>query len=128
MADDMNAVNGDDAQAKALQAAGLPALHGVRVVDLTQFEAGTSCTQSLAWLGADVIKVEPPVTGEQGRKASAERPDADSYYFMYLNSNKRSVTANLKNEKGREVVRNLIKTADIFVENFAPGAIERLGF
>ena len=106
----------------------LPALHGVRVVDLTQFEAGTSCTQVLAWLGADVIKIEPPVSGEQGRRASADREDADSFYFIYLNANKRSVTLNLKDERGKELLRSLIRDADVFIENFAPGVIERLGF
>jgi formyl-CoA transferase len=104
------------------------ALKGVRVVDLTQFEAGTSCTQTLAWLGAEVIKVEEPTKGEQGRNASTDRPDADSFYFMLLNANKRSVTANLKSEKGRQILRGLIEKADVFVENFAPGVIERLGF
>src|SRR5690606_21968520 len=106
----------------------LPALHGVRVVDLTQFEAGTSCTQVLAWLGADVIKIEPPVSGEQGRRASADREDADSFYFIYLNANKRSVTLNLKDERGKEILRSLIRDADVFIENYAPGVIERLGF
>ena len=103
-------------------------LHGIRVVDLTQFEAGPSCTQILGWLGADVIKVEEPILGEQGRRSSRDRPDADSYYFMLLNSNKRSVTANLKHEEGKEVLRRLICKADIFIENFAPGVIDRLGF
>jgi formyl-CoA transferase len=105
-----------------------PALADVRVVDLTQFEAGTSCTEALAWLGADVIKVEEPLHGEQGRHASTDQPGVDSYYFMLLNANKRSVTCNLKDERGKALLRALIEHADIFVENFAPGVIERLGF
>lgn len=107
---------------------GQTALAGVRVVDLTQFEAGTSITETLAWLGADVIKVENPKGGEQGRNASSERPDADSYYFMLLNANKRSVTLNLKDPRGKDMLRKMIKDADIFAENFAPGVIEKLGF
>ena len=106
----------------------LPALSGIKVVDLTQFESGTSITGTLAWLGADVIKVENPKGGEQGRSASSERKDADSYYFMLLNANKKSVTLNLKSERGKEMLRQMIAKADIFAENFAPGAIERLGF
>ena len=106
----------------------LPALTGIKVVDLTQFESGTSITGTLAWLGADVIKVENPKGGEQGRSASSERKDADSYYFMLLNANKKSVTLNLKSERGKEMLRQMIAKADIFAENFAPGAIERLGF
>ncbi len=102
------------------------ALAGVRVIDLTQFEAGTSCTESLAWLGADVIKVEEPTAGDQGRRLQAE--GADSVYFILLNANKRSVTLNLKEEAGKQILRELIKEGDVFVENFAPGAIERLGF
>ncbi len=104
------------------------ALAGVRIVDLTQFEAGTSCTETLAWLGADVIKVEPPVRGEQGRGATTDKPGSDSPYFLLLNANKRSVTCNLKTETGRELLEKLIKEADVFIENFAPGVIERLGF
>src|SRR6266849_6530713 len=104
------------------------ALAGVRVVDLTQFEAGTSCTETLAWLGADVIKVEEPKHGDQGRSASSELPGTDSFYFLLLNANKRSVTCNLKHPKGRELLCRLIETADVFVENFGPGVIERLGF
>jgi formyl-CoA transferase len=107
---------------------GKPALAGIKVVDLTQFEAGTSITETLAWLGAEVIKVENPKGGEQGRSASSERKDADSYYFMLLNANKKSVTLNLKSEKGKEILRNLIRKGDIFAENFAPGVIEKLGF
>ena len=105
-----------------------PALAGVKVVDLTQFEAGTSCTETLAWLGADVVKIEEPTRGDQGRHASTDRPDADSYYFMLLNANKRSITCNLKHEDGRALLRKLIEVGDVFVENFGPGVIERLGF
>lgn len=105
-----------------------PALAGVRVVDLTQFEAGPSTTQALAWLGAEVIKVEPPGKGEQSRAASAEKPGLDSHYFMLLNANKRSVTCNLKHEKGRALLRELIGKSDVFIENFGPGTIERMGF
>jgi formyl-CoA transferase len=110
------------------QAMAQPALAGIKVIDLTQFEAGTSITETLAWLGAEVIKVENPVGGEQGRSASSDRKDADSYYFMVLNANKKSVTLNLKSERGKKLLRDLIRKADIFAENFAPGVIERLGF
>ncbi len=109
-------------------AQGKTALAGIKVVDLTQFEAGTSITETLAWLGADVIKIENPKGGEQGRSASSERPDADSYYFMLLNANKRSVTLNLKDARGKAILRDMIAKADIFAENFAPGVIEKLGF
>jgi formyl-CoA transferase len=104
------------------------ALAGVRVLDLTQFEAGTSATETLAWLGAEVIKVENPAGGEQGRYASRDRPDADSYYFLLLNANKRSITCNLKSERGQALLRAMIPQADVFIENFAPGVIDRLGF
>lgn len=104
------------------------ALSDVTIVDLTQFEAGPSCTQMLGWLGADVIKIEAPGKGEQGRRASTEDPDTDSVYFMLLNANKRSVTCNLKSEKGKDLLRQLIAKADVFIENFGPGVIERLGF
>src|SRR5918911_1501209 len=105
-----------------------PALAGVKVIDLTQFEAGTSCTETLAWLGADVVKVEEPTQGDQGRRASTDQPGIDSYYFMLLNANKRSVTCNLKDERGRALLRKLIEVGDVFIENFGPGTIERLGF
>lgn len=103
------------------------ALSGVKVVDLTQFESGTCCTESLAWLGADVVKIEPP-SGESGRFASTERRDLDSYYFILMNANKRSVVCDLKTERGKEILKELIMKADIMVENMSPGAIERLGF
>lgn len=101
-----------------------PALKGLRVVDLTQFEAGTSCTLLLAWLGAEVIKVERPIVGEQGRGQDGK----GTIYFNLLNANKKSVTCDLKSEAGKKLLRELIATADIFMENFAPGVIERLGF
>jgi formyl-CoA transferase len=103
------------------------ALQGIRVADFTQFEAGTSCTQMLAWLGAEVIKIEPPVRGEQGRNASKDRPDQDSYYFLMLNCNKRSVTADVKTKEGIDLVKRLVAKSDVFVENYRPGVIERLG-
>jgi len=111
----------------SMQQAMEPALQGVRVVDFTQFEAGTSCTQMLAWLGAEVLKVEEPRLGEQGRRASRDDPGADSYYFMTLNCDKKSVTADLKTPEGLTLVRSLLEKADVLVENFAPGVIERLG-
>ncbi len=101
-------------------------LKGVRVLDLTQFEAGTSCTQVLAWLGADVTKVENPKVGDPGRRLGPGNSKDDPYFLMY-NSNKRSVTINLKSPRGLEIVKAMAAKADIFMENFAPGAIERLG-
>jgi formyl-CoA transferase len=103
-------------------------LDGVRVLDLTQFEAGPSCTETLAWLGAEVVKVENPKAGEPGRTlGSGPAPGTDSYYFMIYNANKKSVTVDLKSERGLALVKELAGHADVFVENFAPGAIERLG-
>ena len=96
-------------------------LSGIRVLDLTQFEAGTTCTEALAWMGADIAKVEPP-RGEAGRTGFG-----DAYYFMMYNANKRSLTVNLKSERGLALVKEMVKKADVFAENFAPGAVERLG-
>ncbi len=109
---------------------GVPAtaLSGVVVVDLTQFESGTVCTETLAWLGADVIKLERPGTGEQGRTSSADQPGVDAYHFILVNANKKSITVDLKHPDGKALVKKLIEHADVFVENFRPGTIERLGF
>ena len=97
-------------------------LAGIKVLDLTQFEAGTTCTEALAWMGADVVKVENPDGGEAGRRGVA-----DPYYFMIYNANKRSITVNLKSERGLALVKEMAKHADVFTENFGPGVIERLG-
>ncbi|HJS85190.1 MAG TPA: CoA transferase [Acetobacteraceae bacterium] len=101
-------------------------LAGVRVLDLTQFEAGPSCTEALAWLGAEVVKVENPRGGDPGRAINPP-PGQDAHYFLQYNANKRSITVNLKDERGRDLVKRLARKADVFAENFAPGAIERLG-
>src|SRR5271163_2480357 len=106
----------------------LKCLAGVKVLDLTQFEAGPSCTEALAWLGAEVVKVENPKGGEPGRTlGTGPQPGADAYYFMIYNANKKSATVDLKSERGLQLVKEMAKRADVFVENFAPGAIERLG-
>src|SRR5262245_61713715 len=105
----------------------MKALDGIRVLDLSQFEAGPSCAETLAWLGADVIKIEPP-GGEQSRRGFSERPDVDSVFFCLLNCNKRSITLNLKTDRGKEMFRDLVKTADVVIENLGPGSMERLGF
>jgi formyl-CoA transferase len=104
------------------------ALAGIRVVDLTNNQAGPSCGQMLAWLGADVIKVEEPGKGDVARYSQKDRPDADALFFLAFNANKRSLTLNLKHPGGQEVFRALLKTADVLLENFGPGVIERLGF
>ncbi|MFC6155700.1 formyl-CoA transferase [Kribbella sp. NPDC058693] len=103
------------------------ALDGVRVLDMTHVQSGPSCTQILAWLGADVIKLEAP-TGDITRQQLRDLPDVDSLYFTMLNCNKRSITLNMKSDRGKEIFIDLVKNADVLVENFAPGAIDRMGF
>src|ERR1700687_3771991 len=103
----------------------LDCLEGIRVVDFTQFEAGPSCTESLAWLGAEEVKIESPRTGDPGRRLQGVKPDP--WYFHQFNANKKSVTLNLKSARGLEIVRELLKKADVTIENMAPGTIERLG-
>ena len=101
-------------------------LTGMKVLDLSQFEAGPSCTEALAWMGADVVKVENPNAGDPGR-TTLGKPGRDSNYFFQYNANKRSVAVNLKDPRGVELVKAMAKEADVMIENFAPGAVERLG-
>lgn len=105
----------------------MQALDHFRILDLTQFEAGPSCTELLAFLGADVIKIEAPDGGDRGRTLVTENPTLDSYYFLLLNANKQSVTLNLKSEKGKRMFLEMVKQADVVVENFTLGAMEELG-
>jgi formyl-CoA transferase len=104
------------------------ALEGVRVLDMTHVQSGPTCTQILAWFGADVIKVEFPGRGDITRSQLRDIPDVDSLYFTMLNSNKRSITLNTKSEKGKDIFWKLVKHCDVLVENFAPGALDRMGF
>jgi len=106
----------------------MKALEGVKILDMTHVQSGPTCTQLLAWFGADVIKVERPGVGDATRGQLRDVPDADSLYFTMLNHNKRSITLNTKDDKGKEVFTRLIKTCDVMVENFAPGALDRMGF
>jgi formyl-CoA transferase len=104
------------------------ALEGVRILDMTHVQSGPTCTQLLAWFGADVIKVELPKVGDATRSQLRDIPDVDSLYFTMLNHNKRSVTLNTKSEAGKKIFKRLIEECDVMVENFAPGAIDRMGF
>ena len=104
------------------------ALEGVKILDFTHVQSGPTCTQLLAWLGADCIKVERPGVGDATRNQLVDIDGADSLYFTMLNHNKRSIALNTKNETGREVLERLVKECDVLVENFAPGALERMGF
>jgi formyl-CoA transferase len=104
------------------------ALAGVRILDMTHVQSGSSCTQLLAWLGADVIKLEPPGRGDVTRVQLRDLPDVDSLYFAMLNCNKRSVTLDLKREEGKRVFGRLVQHCDVLVENFGPGVVDRLGF
>jgi formyl-CoA transferase len=104
------------------------ALKGVRILDFTHVQSGPTCTQLLAWFGADVIKVERPGVGDITRGQLQDIPNVDSLYFTMLNHNKRSITLDTKNPKGKEVLTALIKNCDVLVENFGPGVLDRMGF
>lgn len=103
-------------------------LEGVKVIDFTGVQAGPACTQLLAWFGADVLKVERPGVGDVTRSQLRDVPDLDALYFTMLNSNKRSLTLNVKTPEGKKILEQLIRDADVLVENFAPGALDRMGF
>ncbi|MDA2808937.1 formyl-CoA transferase [Nocardiopsis suaedae] len=103
------------------------ALDGVRVLDMTHVQSGPSATQILAWLGADVLKLEAP-SGDITRRQLRDLPDVDSLYFTMLNGNKRSITLNTKSEEGKRLFLDLVERSDVLVENFAPGALDRMGF
>ena len=102
------------------------ALAGIRVIDLTNNQAGPSCGQMLAWLGAEVIKVEEPGKGDIARSSLSDRPDADSLFFLTFNANKRSLTLNLKSEEGHKIFLDLARTADFIVENYRADVKHRL--
>lgn len=104
------------------------ALQGVKILDFTHVQSGPTCTQLLAWFGADVIKIERPGVGDITRGQLVDVKGADSLYFTMLNHNKRSITVDSKNQKGKEIIERLIKHCDVMVENFAPGALDRMGF
>jgi len=104
------------------------ALEGIRVIDFTHDQAGPSCTQMLAWLGADVIKIERPPHGDRARRLwNSDNPNVDSFFFLLLNSNKRSIVLDLKADDGKEAARRLVSEADVVAENLGPGVMERLG-
>lgn len=104
------------------------ALDGIKIIDFTHVQAGPACTQLLAWFGADVVKVERPGAGDVTRSQLRDITNADALYFTMLNSNKRSITLNTKTKEGKEVLEKLIRESDVMVENFAPGALDRMGF
>src|SRR5208337_2602080 len=113
---------------KAAWGAAGKALDGVRILDFTHVQSGPTCTQLLAWFGADVIKVERPGVGDITRGQLRDIKGVDSLYFTMLNGSKRSITIDSKHPKGKEILDRLVKECDVLVENFAPGALDRMGF
>ena len=106
----------------------MKALEGIKILDFTHVQSGPTCTQLLAWFGADVIKVERPGEGDITRGQLRDIPGVDSLYFTMLNHNKRSITIDAKNPDGKKILEGLVKVCDVMVENFAPGALDRMGF
>src|SRR5437667_278183 len=104
------------------------ALSGIRIIDMTHNQAGPACTQILGFLGADVIKLEEPKGGDIARVNMRDQKNSDSLFFLILNANKRSLTLNLKTDAGKDLFRRVIAQSDVLVENFGPGALDRLGF
>ena len=104
------------------------ALTGIRIIDMTHNQAGPACAQILGFLGADVIKLEEPKAGDVARTVHLEKPGTDSLFFLLFNANKKSLTLNLKSDEGKRLFRDIVKQADVLLENFGPGAMERLGF
>src|SRR5262249_58572356 len=103
------------------------ALSGIRVIDMPHNQAGPACAQILAFLGADVIKLEEPKGGDVARTNMCDRTDSDSLFFLVLNANKRSLTLNLKSEEGKRLFRQVIDQSDVLLGSFGPGALDRLG-
>ncbi|MGV3465347.1 MAG: CoA transferase, partial [Heyndrickxia sp.] len=103
-------------------------LEGIKIIDFTGVQAGPACTQLLAWFGADVLKIEQVGQGDVTRRQLRDIPNVDALYFTQLNSNKRSLELNTKTPEGKEILEKLIRESDIMVENFAPGALDRMGF
>lgn len=103
-------------------------LQGIKVIDFTAVQSGPSCTQMLAWMGADVIKIERPGVGDATRKELQFDPDCPSYYFLQLNSDKKSLTLDAATPDGKAILTKLIQSADVFIENLHPGAMDKLGF
>src|ERR1700687_3175408 len=103
------------------------ALDGIRIIDMTHNQAGPACAQILAFLGADVIKLEEPTGGDVARRNMRDIKDKDSLFFLLFNANKRSLTLNLKTEEGKRLFREVIGKSDVLLENFSPGALDRLG-
>src|ERR1700679_1586025 len=106
---------------------GSAALAGVRIIDMTHNQAGPACAQILGFLGADVIKLEEPKGGDVARTNLRDKPDSDSLFFLILNANKRSLTLNLKTDEGKALFKQVIAQSDVLLENFGPGALDRLG-